>query len=296
MDKLNDWGFALFSANLHQLLPDIPWQQHAACYREHKHYHRPRAIATVAQWDVSAIMPYNKEPHILCLFHLGYHAQLPYILAAQGVQFDMILDRKVFEAQQDQLLAMQSAMQSGGGSYRFLLSDSPTVLLQARSALQDGRHLLVFADGNSGTTDRIEDKVEIGFLAGSLYVRKGIAVLSYLTRSTIVPIAHRQEGRRFKLTVGEAISPLTASARDHYLQDTMQRLYAYLGGLIRQEPWLWESWSYLHQLNCFTAANTAGKEMNQDQQALIPIRLNGVSGFFDRIRYCFSYSWDTLRK
>ncbi|MFD2555059.1 lysophospholipid acyltransferase family protein [Sphingobacterium tabacisoli] len=296
MDELNNWEFALFSANLHQLLPDIPWQQHAEYYRQHKHYHRPRAMATVAQWDVSAIMPYDKEPYILCLFHLGYHAQLPYILASQGIQFDMILDRKVFEAQQEQLLAMQSAMQSGGGSYRFLLSDSPTVLLQARTALRDGRHLLVFADGNSGTTDRIADKVEIGFLEGSLYVRKGIAVLSYLTRSTIVPLAHRQEGKRFKLTVGEAISPLMASTREHYIQDAMQQLYAYLGDLIGQEPWLWESWSYLHQLNCFKATDMDRKEIDLDREALIPLCLKGYPGLFDRIRYCFSYGSDTLRK
>lgn len=298
MEWNTTWEFALFSANLHRYLPEIPWTEHPQLYQQYTEYHQPRLSYDRSAWETTVLAPYTTTaPRILCLYHLGYHAQLPRVLADKGLCFDVLMDRKVFEEQRDLLDHLRDDMNSNENTYRFLFSDNPAVLLQVRTTLQQGRHLVVFADGNSGTDTAMANRQEVDFLNSRLAVRKGIALISHLMMTPVIPISHRVQGQKIQLVLGEAIFPAN-TPRKEYIGACMQTLYGFLSRELAVQPWLWECWSYLHELNAFEpeADERADRDIVKPEDALLPISIAGQMGYFDRLRYLFCYEMRTQRK
>lgn len=290
MEHNQSWEYALFSAHLHRYLPALKWKDHVMVYEKWKSVHMPKPIANTCLWEQSFLQDWDTgAPHIICLYHLGMHAQIPRILADQGVCFDILMDRKVFEKQQIQLLQMQAELNRGELEYRFLMSDDPQVLLKARTAIKQGKHLLVFADGNSGTTESLEKKIKIDFLDADIYVRKGIALLSFLLQVPVLPMAHVVRDDRYWLYTGEQICAQPNESRERYFIRCMQQLYDFLAVEISDFPWKWECWSYLHEMNCYTIAAPKVSDINSQSIAigLINIHLGGKKGVFCRKYFCY---------
>lgn len=290
MDSSPSWAYALFSAHLHRYLPTLKWDDHLRVYEKWKAVHTPKPIVPALEWDGPFVWEWGLDiPHIICLYHLGMHAQIPRILADHGVCFDILMDREVFEKQETQLLQMQAELNRNALEYRFLMSDDPQVLLKARTAIKQGKHLLVFADGNSGTVESLDKKVRIDFLDADIYVRKGIALLSFLLQVPVLPIAHEGRNSRYQLYAGEQISSQPDETRECYFSRCMQQLYDFLAVEIREFPWKWECWSYLHEMNCYeiTAPNGLALVDEGDVSGLIAIELGGRKGIFYRKHFCY---------
>lgn len=287
-DNINSWSFALFSAHIHRYLPLLPWEEHSALYQRWKSHHEPRPVESVLQWDIASLESLRTgTPRILVLFHLGMHAQIPQLLAEQGILFDLLLDRKVFVRYRTLLADLLTVKVEKGDCYRFLMSDDPQVLLKARSTIRAGRHLLVFADGNSGTSDLIDRKAKIDFLAAELYVRKGIGLLSALLRTPILPVSHQMDENKLHLIIAAAIGQRPDEQREHYVQRSMQQLYDFLGAEICAEPWCWECWGYLHALNCYKIMPSVRNEMDREGEENIRVALGAMYGVFNRKYFCY---------
>lgn len=291
MNNSYGWDFALFSANLNYFMPELGWQAHPAIYEQWLDYHRPKPIQAPLDWELSCLEGLKTGPaSILCLYHLGYHAQIPRILADHAVPYDIILDRKVFEAQREGLLEMQAVTERRGMAYRFLFSEDPKVLLQARSALRQGRHLLVFADGNSGAVDK-QNKVCIDFMAARIAVRRGIALLSYLLQVAIIPISHMQTDAGISLYTGGSICPEPATDREEYIHSAMHRLYGFLAQELYAAPYRWEAWNYLQEQDCLDIVpqhDADGLVQEGNPEVSIRLALQGRQGYFNRINYSFT--------
>ncbi|MGA6119323.1 hypothetical protein [Sphingobacterium anhuiense] len=272
-------------------MPALKWEDHLMVYEKWKSVHIPKPMASTCQWERSFIQEWDVDtPHIICLYHLGMHAQIPRVLAEQGLCFDILMDRHVFEQQQTQLIQLQTELNRNEREYRFLMSDDPQVLLKARTAIKKGKHLLVFADGNSGTTESLGKKLRIDFLDADIYVRKGIALLSWLLQVPVLPMTHTARDGRYRLSVGEEICIQHHELRDSYLYRCMQQLYDFLAIEIRDFPWKWECWSYLHEMNCYTIGHPPTTDItNQSADVgLIDIQLGGTKGVFCRKYFCYS--------
>lgn len=289
-DNRNTWPYALFSAHIHRYLPALPWGEHLALYESWKNYHEPKPFESALHWDTTLFEDLRTgSAQILVLFHLGMHAEIPKLLAEQGVQFDLLLDRNVFARYQTLLTTLQTVKEEQGARYHFLMSDDPQVLLKARSALRAGRHLLVFADGNSGTTDLIDKKLKISFLAADLYVRKGIGLLSALLRIPILPISHRKERDKLELIRGAVIEQEADEQREHYIQRCLQLLYDFLATQLCEEPWRWECWGYLQQLNCYKIVPPRRCDVDMAVDAHIRVSLGDINGIFNRKYFCYLF-------
>ncbi len=289
----NTWGFALFSANIHHFFSHLSWNSHPLIYNKWIEYHKPKRIKLENSWDLSDLLPQIADhPSILCLYHLGYHAQIPNAFADQDVCFDILMDRYVFESHQKEINQMKFNLKHKDSNYRFLFSDDPQVLVKARSTLSQGRHLVIFADGNSGTQkDSITNRVEVNFCGNKINVRKGIAVLSYLLKAPIIPLTHLKKTKKFKIVLGNIIKPNDYQKSKEYIINAMQYLYSFLELQIIKEPYKWESWNYLHELACFDIRidSHAIQDNNIIKDSWLLMELNGVTGYFDRSRYCFIY-------
>jgi lauroyl/myristoyl acyltransferase len=288
----NSWDFALFSANIHHFFPHTPWDAHKKIYEQWTEYHKPKFIKSDHIWDLNELLPFIvKQPTILCLFHLGYHAQIPAVLANRNIQFDILIDRNVYELQKNQIKEMKSKLLDQD-SFRFLFSDDPQVLIKTRSTLNQGRHLLIFADGNSGTIkDTGNNRVEVQFCGNKIKVRKGIAVLSYLLKIPIIPLTHMNRNNTWKIICGNIISPNIFKTGKEYVVFAMQDLYRFLELQIVDDPYKWESWNYFHELGCIEIGMESyiGNDYRKIEDSWLLLKLNGITGYFDRKNYCFIY-------
>lgn len=292
MKQLYSWGFALFSAHIHHFMPHIAWGEHPELYREWGSYHQPRPVYPDEHWDTSAVGHLaGSAPCIICLYHLGYHGQIPLLLKDMGLHFDLILDRQVYVRQRSMLEEMQRYMQAQGKDYRLLMSDDPRVLLQVRSALRAGKHILVFPDGNSGTREELSSKVKIGFLSGTLLVRQGIARISHLLQVPIVPMSHECFANGKLLKAGPSIFPSPARTADEYVHEAMTSLYQYLAQQVEVHPPLWESWGYLDRLRCLQISKEGPPRgaVAESLEARVQVELLGHLGYFDRATYRYYY-------
>ncbi|WP_313157319.1 hypothetical protein [Sphingobacterium multivorum] len=286
----HSWSYALFSAHLHRYMPRLKWEQHQFIYQQWCNYHLPKPLHSNLIWNTDAIesLP-EAEPSILVLYHLGMHAYIPQILAENNIQFDILMDRKVFAKHQEEMSALRDLCHEKGTLHSFLMSDDPSVLLKARTTMRAGRHLLIFADGNSGTKDTLERKLKVSFLESSIYVRKGIAVLSFLLQMPIVPLAHSVKDGRYYLFMGEEIFRLSHESREDYLLRSMQLLFQFLANQIKDEPWRWECWAYLHVLNCYKIKSYITPNFSLKLAENIHIQLEERNGIFNRKYFCYQF-------
>ncbi|WP_454879782.1 hypothetical protein [Sphingobacterium detergens] len=291
--KYETWEFALFSAHIHYYLPAIAWQDHYELYEKWKSYHSARPFRSEQSWNCSNIEVLKAgQPKIISLYHLGFHAQIPRVMADSGIHFDILMDRSVYQSQQEEFVQMQQEMQRNGLDYRYLMSDDVQVLLKIRTSTQSGKHVLVFVDGNSGVSDIQEKKVAVNFLENTIYVRTGIPLISYLLHVPIVPLAHFSLKGRNHLMLGNEINRDLGEDRNSFIYRSMQELYDFLAKTVQNEPWKWECWSYLHELNCYNAQMPSKDDSGQENnnEALINLRLKGRKGSFDRKHFC--YKWE----
>jgi hypothetical protein len=217
------------------------------------------------------------------------HAHIPRVLAENNIQFDILMDRKVFTKHQEEMSSLQDLCDEKGMSYRFLISDDPRVLLKARTTILAGRHLLIFADGNSGISDSLDRKLKVNFLKSSIFVRKGIAVLSFLLQIPIVPLSHEVNTDRNCLFIGETIQRLKHEKREDYILRSMKMLFHFLANQIKDEPWRWECWTYLQDLNCYKIRPRKAVNFDLELEENIQIQLDGRNGIFNRKYFCYQF-------
>jgi len=280
---LNDWDFALFSANLYRYLPAIKWEEHAAIYSRWKSHHDGRTDHHLLLSGVDRLR--GLEPGVLLLYHLGHHLQLPLYLAQAGVCFDIILDREVYIAAPDFFDRLRDEMETGQCTYRYLFSDDPSLLLHVRESLRMGRHLLVFADGASGTRSAAKDtRIVIPFMESEVQLKKGIPFMAYLFGLSIYPIVCMGGDEGLQYTLTEPISVRDGEDRDNFIYRALSVCYAVLEKVLCIEPWRWECWSYLHT-NGMLRLGDADLLAGQSVPMLLLTR-EGRHYLFDRRHYC----------
>src|SRR5690606_14987630 len=188
-------------------------------------------------------------PGIFVLFHLGHHLQLPLRLAQAGLSFDIVLDRMVYERSRLLFDRLQTAMSRQGRQYGYLFSDEPSILLRARERLRSGRHLLVFADGASGTASPSaakDQRVTVPFLQGEVQLKKGIPFMAYLFDVALYPLSWEETAKGGQYAMQEYIADRYAENREDFIQRALCRCYDLLGEAVCRQPWIWECWPYLH--------------------------------------------------
>lgn len=285
---LYEWSFALFSAHIHHFLPDIPWQEHEDLYQRFEAFHTPKQYEFLRVEHTSDVQELLQlEPALLCLYHLGNHFETVLALGKISLAFDLLLDREVYKRNEKAFLALQAQLKSNGNEYRFLFSDDRAVLLKMRTALQKRRHVVVFADGNSGTRGSKDLRIAVRFLHGTLQVKQGIAMISHLLQVPIIPLWMKKKQPVYILSMAHRIDPTTWESRLDYIRYGMQSLYDQLAKEIAGHPWKWECWRYLHRNGTFDPADLHSFREQQTgaEEAWIPIPWQGQMAYFDRVSY-----------
>ncbi|WP_140938679.1 lysophospholipid acyltransferase family protein [Sphingobacterium lumbrici] len=244
---ISDWDFALFSANLHQYLPEISWAYHTTVYEQWKEWHYGdivrNAILEGDELDQIRKLP----PGVFVLFHTGHHMQEPLSLAKAGLLFDIILDRTVYTRSKLVFDRLQQEMNRDGFEYQYLFSEDASLLLRVRNSLRQGRHILVFADGSSGTPIAgKDDRILVPFLDGQLHLKKGIPLMAHIFKVSLYPILSVPTCRGVKIVLQKSIMATKGESRSDFIFRGGRALFSVLEPVLRDAPWQWECWLYLH--------------------------------------------------
>lgn len=238
-------NFAFFSANLHHYVPAIPWEDHNKLYSIFKRYH----IARNPENYTPTIAGLNtlSQAGILTGFHLGQHELLPLYLARAGIDFDILISKKVYQKYQHSLNLHRAAFGLSDRHFNFLFAEDRHTLLRIRRSLYSGRHILMFADGNMGADDSDGLLVPVSFFKELLYVRRGIAFMSHLLQVPVYPILDELSSDIVKIDIQQPIWPSFEIARTDYIQQCMQQLFDILSDRLNGRWADWACWDYLHR-------------------------------------------------
>ncbi|MBD1425207.1 hypothetical protein [Sphingobacterium arenae] len=267
-------------------MPKLGWQEHKTVYINWKDHHQKKPLAELLnRREVDAqVLESFQEPSVITLFHLGDHLVWPVMLAQKDLHFNVVLDRAVYlEAKGllDQLLIKLAAY---GHTPELLFSDDRALLLKIRSRIADGQHLLCFADGASGSGAIIKDeRLPIRFLDGTLWLKKGIPFISHLFRMPVISLIPNKIGSIEQLQLYKTILPAEHEDRERYLLRCLQQLYGSLEKKIKNHPYLWECWAYMHQ-NGMLDKPIDNQNINC-KVATIPVLWQDKMVVFDRLNY-----------
>ncbi len=225
--------------------------------------------------DFVDVVRSTREPRIFCTYHLGSYRAILGALTRLGYDFSLVIDRNVFENQNEVIrTTIENARQlfNSTSTFDMINAEEFGAAMQMAKQLKSGRSLVLYLDGNTGTGGvfRHDDKLlKVDFFQAQLFARQGIAYLSYVTQTPIVPvIAYRDLDIDVVLRFYDQIQPAEGLSKKDYCQQTIQQLYHILEENLRQYPLQWEGWLYVHKY--FDIDDLSVKLLKQYAPALKP--------------------------
>src|SRR5690606_9221835 len=180
----------------------------------------------------TSVVTNTDAPFIFCTFHFGSYWLLVNWLGRQNRDFSILVRQELYE-QQSKLFGQyyQNMIERFGISSKvnILNAEEPGILLKLAREIKNGRSLVVYLDGNTGS-GKPEENTQVNFLGRKLEVRKGIPYLSYLTGVPIIPvIQYRKKNYKNVLRLGKPLTPDPGQSREAFNEKSLQFIYDIFG-------------------------------------------------------------------
>ena len=251
--------FAVFSANLGLMMPEIPMASHIElfkktvrnqCWAKAEECHVSAIDYGMAEEVKQAIAGLHGRPAVICTFHTGSYRLLGHVLAKMGVPFVLLVASDIAANQGTAICeAFRTMGYANESTFDIIEAESPAAALKMMRCLHRGVSLLTYADGNTGAGSQQTNTVPVSFMGGILHVRQGLPWLALKANVPLLTIhCLREETGRIVFRPG--MDALESSGGEHHAsapQRAMQCLYSDLAALIADCPWQWENWLYLHR-------------------------------------------------
>ncbi len=310
--------FCFVSANLLNFLPHIPQDEHERIYlnicsmyqRLTLEPDRPELIETLLiEGDTGFLQEQQKLPAIFCTYHLGSYRALIGFLAKSGINFVLASGGNMYQKQRDKIVEYVRTFQQTSGKEAFFNVVNVTnanATLELTSQLLKGRSVVAYVDGNTevgGVYQRDNSMLKLDFLGKPIYSRKGLSVLSFLTKRPLIPAIsyyQRVDASDHTLATVRFYPPINPpaerSSRDQYFASATGQLYRILEENLRNYYDQWEGWIYVHKYLDFdylkgiqteTQIPTPAKQprwtFNKERYGLFKINDDGYA--FNKVKY-----------
>lgn len=252
--------YAMFTANVWNFMPEIPPSEYPRLHREVLDHQQAAvrdyleesadSLDQVLGWDDEHIRRLRAEPGIICTYHTGSYRLINKMLVRSGIPFSLLVSEKVYKEECASLsLAYQRlASQPDTGGFNLLNAEDPYVVRHMLAALEQGRNVLVYLDGNTGSGEMFApNRINIPFLNGLVVSRMGIAAVAYLADKPIYPIGCVRSANG--ITSHNHHLPIYKDRDENkqgFIERTMVNLYSILENQVRYQPGDWECWLYMH--------------------------------------------------
>lgn len=253
--------FTTFSANVENILPSVPRQEHEALFNA---LLLQQMFTTFDQEFLSAgdlvklrgthkLPDKEHSPKIYCTYHLGSYRLLTSVLFRNGVDCVLLVGSNMKRSQGEDLIANSDALRKKHGLtnvFRVIETGSSSAGLAALRELKAGRSLIVYVDGSPETGPEAGEETQflsVRFGQRRVLTRKGVGYLSHASGVPIVPVvSYRLPDMTNVLHSLKPIRPIAHSDRELYCREAMQQLYDQLWPFVKEYPSQWEGWNYIH--------------------------------------------------
>lgn len=249
--------FALFTTNLGLALPEVPLAEHLPLFAKTVANRQlcflDEEYAEVAPWRWISGHALNFEnlknqPAVIGTFHVGSYRLINHLLVHQGIRIALLVSSTVRQRQGADFLR-NSQLAGEDGLCTLITADHPMAGLHILRAIKNGRTVVGYLDGNRGAAGQ-QHVHALPFLNVPIRARIGLA---HLARRAGVPfygvLSKRNADGRIAIWKNRSIY----ANRDERVrispETATEMLYSDLAALIKQEPWQWDQWYYLHE--CF---------------------------------------------
>jgi hypothetical protein len=314
------------SASLFNLLPQIPVSEHEELIRS-IYFHQRWSVLDQYNLDLlvngvvtEGVKPewteFKEKPVIFCTFHIGsYRLILPYLMQ-RGIKITILIDEQVASMQSEKFVELLREFREANNLSEdsFIIRDtsSGNIILSLLRDIKNGRSLLIFVDGNVGVgsnTPRQDSLSPLQFLGSTLFSRKGVGYISWMSACPIMPmVIYRSSDDVWAnvLNFSPLVTPSRDGGREQFCADVMKGLYSVLEESVLEHYRQWESWRYIERsLDISELANRICEpsdvvyneeslmKFNRDRYLLAGYAENNV--LFDRASYRSTFISDELR-
>ena len=270
------------SANLSYLLPWIPLEDHTKIISDIL-YNRDLADMDLDCFELlnkveikdpqSILQTAADSPVIFCTFHFGSYRLINPLLVSRGFRYILPVDQAIYTEQKQRYMDVFDEVREhykGSPDFMVINARESTSALRMLRKSKAGWSILTYIDGATGVhgESRDDDKsLLIHLLDKPIYVRKGIAFLSYLLKLPIVPVICEYAGLTERnLILHEAIYPdRNTMDRDTYFLTATEKIYAVLGDYLKKSPAQWLGWLDMQKYIDFNAMDDTGLVPTHDE-------------------------------
>lgn len=253
--------FTTFSANVGNIMPSIPREDHARLFSElllqqvfTAFDQQCLSAGDLVQWQGSPLpMGQANSPKIYCTYHLGSYRLLTSVLFRKGVDCVLLVGSNMNRSQGEGMTAHIEGLRQKYGLtnvFRVVETGNPAAGLTVLRELKAGRSLIVYVDGSPETEPKAGEEAQflsVQFGSRQLLTRKGVGYLSHAAKVPIVPVVcYRRPDLSNVLHSLNPIHPDLKSDREAYCQEVMQQLYDAFWPYLQTYPGQWEGWNYIH--------------------------------------------------
>jgi lauroyl/myristoyl acyltransferase len=271
-------------AEQQSLFARVRMNQQLSIWEDANYIHLPKEATTGL--DEHWWQQLRREPGIICTFHTGSYRLINHLLLKQRIDFALLVSGKVKQRDGADFEQRYQEDVAGGKTLTVLNAEDPSVLFKLRRLLQQGKSLLAYVDGNTGSGS---NGIAIPFFGKDVVVRKGLPMLAHWLDVPIYPLANIRKNEVLTFYALSRIKSSKCKDKHDFALETMQRLYGFLEYTINDYVDQWEGWLHLHH-----AVNQqfGGEPLlldlieNADQNApLLPFELNGRAFAFNPLTY-----------
>jgi Lauroyl/myristoyl acyltransferase len=308
-DEFTMGKFNLVSASLQNYLPGISFAEHEKIFRGilmHQH-------VSILEQDIPDILQHvtfdglrgdyvnmlKTHPVIICTFHTGSYRAINHFLFKNGINFSIVVAKSVFNTQaKDFENIHQNFYLQDTAVFNVIDAENPRSLFQMIREIKEGRVLVFYIDGNTGTEIKNEEKnnlCDIRFLHQRMYARKGIAYLSYITDTPVLTVGcYRKTFDDIHMIFHDLIFPDKEMDRESFSLQATQQMFDYIMPVIEKYPEQWEGWLYLYKsINLVNKVTTDVKYKPLPESELAEFKFN-IAEFgickIDELPYLFKKS------
>lgn len=286
-------NFHFMSANLNRMLPSIPQEKHKEIYHSILSYRALQGIDTkfyehfdgVEDYEQFNMSKIEKDiPAIFVSFHLGSFRSALAFLVKKNLNVVLLIDPLPYKLQKKSILGQFNDMKDAFCSKSNLIiypADRKDLAIRLLDKTKSGYSVLAFIDGNTGYNGVFNQShsTRIDFLGQKIYMRKGLAILSYFTKCPIIPmlsVYNKELSPRWKIY--DAIYPDYSKTANDFADATVRKLFAIFEKALLQNYKQWEGWLYIHKF--MQLDNLKERDHNQSVVRVEDLKVNRLAGLF----------------
>lgn len=180
----------------------------------------------------------------------GSFRMIGHYLAKNDIPFALVVSEGGMQKENELVDLKYDSQRIKHLGFHLINANDKNSLLRINRELRDGKNILVYVDGNTGTGDDLTSRnlISIPFLNQHIKVRAGAAFISYLSKSPIYPVVSTRQWKRVPcLDFFPPILPNKELNRQIFIEQAVSRIYKYLEKAVSKRPWQWETWLHLHE-------------------------------------------------